>query len=129
MTIRISSPAEALAAVASVVIAADSVGSLAERNAVVERLRKSRGLSGQDAAAVTALLGRMTKDLCEGLPMTESGAFTPAAVATVIAAVKPVLNAEQRGEALALVEATMNADGASATERALIDQLRAGLTG
>jgi hypothetical protein len=61
--------------------------------------------------------------------VTESGAFTAEAVATVIATVKPLLNAEQCGEAMRLVEATVTADGASDTERALIDQLRAGLTG
>jgi hypothetical protein len=129
MTIRISSPSEAFAAIASVVIAADSVGSLTERDMVIDRLRATRALADQDGAALKDLLGRMTQNLCESLPVTESGAFTAEAVATVIATVKPLLNAEQRSEALRLVEATVTADGASDTERALIDQLRAGLTG
>jgi tellurite resistance protein len=128
MTIRISGPAEALAAIASVVIAADSVGSLAERDAVIQRLKSTPAMAGQDGAAVKALLGRMTEHLCENLPVSESGAFTPAAVATLIAAVKPVLNGDQRGEALRLAEAIVVADSASDAERALVDQLRAGLT-
>jgi hypothetical protein len=129
MTIRISSPSEAFAAIASLVIAADSVGSLTERDTVIDRLRATRALAGQDGAALKDLLGRMTQKLCESLPVSESGAFTAEAVATVIAAVKPLLNAEQCGEAMLLVEATVTADGASDPERALIDQLRAGLTG
>jgi hypothetical protein len=128
MTIQISSPAEAFAAIASVVIACDSVGSLAERDVVLDRMKANRALAGKDGAALKALLGQMTQQLCDALPVSESGAFTPAAVATVIAAVKPVLDAEQRGEALRLVEATVSADGASEAERALLNQLRAGLS-
>jgi tellurite resistance protein len=128
MTIKISSPAEAFAAVASVVIAADSVGSLAERNTVIERLKTTGALAAQDTAALSALLGRVTQHLCESLKVTESGAFTSEAVATVLTAVKSALNADQRGEALRLAEATVSADGASDGERALLDQLRAGLT-
>ena len=128
MTIKISSPAEAFAAIASVVIAADSMGSLAERNTVIERLKTTGVLAGQDTAALSALLGRMTQHLCESLPVTESGAFTAESVATVVAAVKSTLNADQRGEALRLAEATVSADGADDSERALLDQLRAGLT-
>ena len=55
MSIRIESPAEALAAIASVVIACDSMGTLAERNAVLQRLKELPALSGQDNAALTAL--------------------------------------------------------------------------
>jgi len=129
MTIKVSSPSEAFAAIATVVIAADSVGSLAERDMVIHRLKAIPGLADQDLAGLTALLGRVTEHLCESLPVTESGAFTPAAVASVIAAVKPVLSAEQCGDAMRLAERTVTADGASDTERALLDQLRAGLTG
>jgi tellurite resistance protein len=127
MAIRIESPAEAFAAVASVVIAADSMGSMDERNAVLQRLKEAPALKGQDTAALTALLAKVTGHLCDGLPTTETGAFTPAAVDQVIAAVKGVLGAEQRAQALKLAEATMDSDGANDSEKALLAQLRAGL--
>jgi hypothetical protein len=129
MMISISSPGEAFAAIASIVIAADSMGSLAERDVVLDRLKATQALAGQDSTALKALLGRMTAYLCENLPASEAGAFTPEAVANVVAAVKSVLNAEQRGEALRLAQTTVSADGASDAERALLEQLRAGLTG
>jgi len=50
-------------------------------------------------------------------------------VTTLLTAVKPVLNAAQRGEALRLAETTAGADGGSDAERASLAQLRAGLTG
>jgi len=127
MSIRIESPAEALAAIASVVIAADSMGTLAERNAVLQRLKELPALAGQDNAALTALLTKLTGHLCESLPVTESGSFTAAAVDQVVTAVKGVLNPAQRAQALKLAEATIDSDGASDSERALLTQLRAGL--
>ncbi len=128
MSIRIESPAEAFAAIASVVIAADSMGTMAERNAVLGRLKETPVLSGQDNAALTALLTKVTGHLCDKLPVTETGSFTSVAVGEVIAAVKGVLTPEQRALALKLAEATMNSDGASDSERALLTQLRAGLS-
>ena len=127
MSIRIESPADAFAAIASVVIAADSMGTLAERNAVLQRLKETPALAGQDNAALTALLTKVTGQLCENLPVTESGCFTSDAVGQVIAAVKGVLNPQQRAQALQLAEATIDADGASEPELALLTQLRAGL--
>jgi len=127
MAIRIESPAEAFAAVASVVIAADSMGSMAERNAVLQRLKETPALEGQDTAALTALLNTVTGHLCDGLPVSETGAFTAAAVDQVITAVRGVLGAEQRAQALKLAEATMDSDGASDGEQALLAQLRVGL--
>ena len=131
MSIRIESPAEAFAAIASVVIAADSMGTMAERNAVLQRLEETLeetpALSGQDNATLTALLTKVTGQLCDSLPVTESGSFTADAVGQVIAAVKGVLNPAQRVQALKLAEATIDADGASDSERALLTQLRAGL--
>jgi tellurite resistance protein len=127
MAIRIESPAEAFAAIASVVIAADSMGSMDERNAVLQRLKEAPALKGQDTAALTVILTKVTGHLCDGLPITETGAFTPAAVDQVITAVRGVLGAEQLAQAVKLAEATMDSDGASETEKALLVQLRAGL--
>jgi len=127
MAIRIESSAEAFAAVASVVIAADSMGSMDERDAVLQRLKQAPALKGQDTAALTAILTKVTSHLCDGLPTTETGAFTPAAVDQVITAVRGVLGAEQLAQALKLAEATMDSDGASESEKALLVQLRAGL--
>jgi tellurite resistance protein len=127
MGIRIESPAEGFAAVASVVISADSMGSMDERNAVLQQLKETPALKGQDTAALAALLAKVTGHLCEGLPTTETGAFTPAAVDQVITAVKGVLGADQRAQALKLAEATIDSDGANESEKALLAQLRAGL--
>ena len=129
MAIKIENPAEAFAAIASVVIAADSEGSLAERDAVLQRLKATGALANNDGPSLSSLLARVTKHLCDGLPVSETGSFTPAAVAQVIAAVKPVLDVKQRGEALRLAEVTMTADDATDSEQELIAQLRAGLTG
>jgi len=127
MGITIDNPADAFAAIASVVIAADSTGSFAERDAVLQRLKDTPALAGQDTAALKALLAKVTGHLSEGLPVTESGSFTSAAVGQVITAVKGVLSAEQRAQALKLAEATIDADGANESEKTLLAQLRAGL--
>ncbi|SRR6266851_6943662 len=129
MTIKISNPAEAFAAIASVMIAADGLGSMEERRSVLEKLSASPSLAGQDGAALGALLGRVTDHLVETLPVSESGAFTPAAVTTLLTVVKPVLNAAQRAECIRLAETTAGADGASDAENAILAQLRAGLAG
>ena len=77
MTIKISSPAEAFAAIASVMIAADGLGSMEERSSVLEKLSASPSLAGQDGAALGALLGRVTDHLVETLPVSESGPSRP----------------------------------------------------
>ena len=77
MAIRIESPAEAFAAVASVAIAADSMGSMDERNAVLQRLKEAPTLKGQDTTALTALLTKVTGHLCAVLPTTETGHSPP----------------------------------------------------
>jgi len=122
--IEIKDSAEALAAIASILIAADSVGRVEERNAVIERLKTTGALAGQENAHIAALLGRVTGQLCERLPTTESGAFTPAAVGAVIEAVKPLLDRSARAEALDLAEATAHADSASPEEQAIVDRFR-----
>jgi tellurite resistance protein len=104
------------------------MGTITERNAVLGRLKETPALSGQDNAALTALLAKVTGHLCDKLPVSESGSFTSVAVDQVIAAVKSVLGPEQRALALKLAEATMNSDGASDSERALLTQLRTGLS-
>ena len=96
---------------------------------LIDRLKATQALAREDGSALKALLGRMTKRLCDSLPASETGAFTPEAVASVVAAVRSVLDPEQRGEALRLAQATVSADGASESERALLEQLRAGLSG
>jgi len=103
------------------------MGSMDERDAVLQRLKQAPALKGQDTAALTAILTKVTGHLCDGLPTTETGAFTSAAVDQVITAVRGVLGAEQLAQAVKLAEATMDSDGASESEKALLVQLRAGL--
>ena len=54
------------------------------------------------------------------------GAFTSAAVDQVITAVRGVLGADELVQALKLAEATMDSDGASQSEKALLAQATRG---
>ena len=123
MSIQITNPAEGFAAIAAVVIAADSVGSMEERDAVFARAQQLEAFKGLDKAGFGKLLGAVTGQLCEHLPLTDTGSFTPGAITSVTAAVRAVLSAAQRAEALKFAEALCKADSTSATEAPVLAQL------
>lgn len=129
MPIEIESPAEAIAAIISVAIAADTLGSMSERSAAFALVKDLPAFSGYDATSFTKFLGAVTGKIFESLPLTEAGAVTTDGVAKLLVAVRPVLDADHRAVALRIAEGICRSDGANATEGALLAQLRAGLRG
>ena len=127
MTVRITSPAEAFAAITAVTIAADGVGSVEERNTVLARAKTLDVFKAYDQAAFAKLLATVTNHLCEVLPQAENGAFTRAGVDSLLVVVAQHLDAAQRAAAIELAIEISRSDDEVASEVALVSQLRKGL--
>ena len=126
MSIKFEQPVQAIVAVAAVVIGADGVGSLEERNALFGKVKNLDALKGVSEGDFRKLLNDMTDRLFSELP-TKDGALEPLAIDQLASAAKAVLTPEQRAAAYQMAVQLAAADGQGQKEKALLDQLRNGL--
>jgi hypothetical protein len=128
MGIQFANAAEALAGIASVMVAADNQGSLKERQFLFEQMAKLEPFAGYTPAAFNALLGTVVTRLCDTLPTDpETMQLTPAAIGDVCAAAKQQLSLEQCAAAVRMAAQLAGSDQTTAGENALLSQLKQGL--
>jgi hypothetical protein len=123
MTLNLENSREAFLAVLTVVVAADGVGSLEERNYLFEKVKGLKAFEGCTQSEFNKLLGSVTSRVFEALP-SEDGAITAAGVDQLVAAVKPLLGPDLANAVLDAVAGLSDADSATSSETALLQTLR-----
>jgi tellurite resistance protein len=126
MSIKFEQPVQAVVAVAAVVIGADGVGSLEERNALFGKVKNLDVFKGVSEGDFRKLLNDTT-DRLYGALQTEDGVLTGQAVDEIAAAAKAVLTPQQCTVCHQMALMLAAADGQEQTEQSLLDQLRRGL--
>lgn len=128
MGIQFANAAEALAGIASVVVAADNQGSLKERQFLFNQLAKLDPFVGYTSVTFNELLSAITTRLFDALPTDpETMQLTPAAVDEVYGAAKQQLSPDQCAAAVRMATVLAGIDEAAASENALLAQLKQGL--
>lgn len=128
MNTLIDTPAEAFLAVAAITIAADRVGSLAERDVLFERYRTLDAFQTTGPTEFAQRLNDVTERVYDALPV-ENQAVTPDGIDTLIGEAKAVLSPAQRRAAIRLATELCQAAGICDEERALLERLERGFAG
>jgi len=123
MSIKFENSNEAFLSVLSVVVGADSVGSIAERDYLFQTVKGLPGNSNLSNPEINELLGRVTDKLYSALPQTD-GAITSAGIEELFAAAKSQLTPEQRQAVLKSAARLSETDETGAAEASLLSQLR-----
>ena len=123
MSIKFENSNEAFLSVLSVVVGADSVGSIAERDYLFQTVKGLPGNSNLSNPEINELLGRVTDKLYSALPQTD-GAITSAGIEELFAAAKSQLTPEQRQAVLKSAARLSETDETGAAEASPLSQLR-----
>jgi hypothetical protein len=123
MTINFDSDREAFLAALSVVIGADSVGSLQERDFLFQRVKALPLFSAVAPGEFNKLLGSVTGKVYEGLPRRD-GMLTAAAVEELLGAVVQSLNPALRKQLVEIASELSASDGESDAESTLLSQIK-----
>lgn len=126
MTIAFENPAEVFAAIASVVIAADKVCTMEERDFLVEHMAKLEVFQGCDQAQLIRLQADAVERVYGALPI-DGSSITGQGVDSLVDAAEEVLSREQRADALRMALSLARSDKLCEEERSLLDQVRRGL--
>jgi hypothetical protein len=122
MSIKFEKNTDAFLAVLTLVIGADNVGSLEERDLLFNKIKAISMFGNPSSADFGKQLGRVTDLVYAQLPLAE-GAITDAGVDSLLAAAKSALAPEERKSLVATATELMDADGADAKEKALMDKI------
>ncbi len=126
MPLKFEKNTEAFLAVLTVVIGADNVGSLEERDFLFSKV-KGIGIFGNPSPQdFNKLLGKVTDIVYTQLPQ-QDGALAPAGVDMLLAEAKNALSPELRKALVSTAAELIDADGAEAGEKALLDKIRRAL--
>ena len=126
MSIKFEQPIQAVVAVAAVVIGADGVGSLEERNALFCKVKDLDVFKGVSEGDFRKLLNDMTDRLFGALP-AEDGVFTGQAIDQLASAAKAVLTPQQCTATHQMAQMLAATDGQKQAEQSLLAQLQRGL--
>lgn len=122
MPLKFEKNTEAFLAVLTVVIGADNVGSLEERDFLFNKV-KGIGIFGNPSPQeFNKLLGKVT-DIVYALPQ-QDGALASASIDTLLAEAKNALSADLRKALVSTAAELIDSDGAEAAEKALLDKIR-----
>lgn len=128
MSMDFESAAEAFAAIAGLVIGADAVGSLRERDYLFGDVRSLGVFAGLDDAQYAALVADVVGRLVDEFG-TEEGVLAPAAADEVAAGARAVLDDDRRFQALGMARSLAGVDAGDAFEDDVLERLRVGLEG
>jgi hypothetical protein len=123
MALNFENDREAFLGVLSLVVAADQVGSLAERDFLFDRLIKVDLFQGMTKQEVGKLLGRVTENVYDSLS-NDGASITPAGIEQLLEAAKSKLGTSQGATLVQVATELSKADDGSAEELALIDQIK-----
>ena len=126
MPLKFEKNTEAFLAVLTVVIGADNAGSLEERDFLFSKVKAIPIFGNPGQQDFSRLLGKVTDAVYAQLPQTD-GAISPAGIDQLLAAAKDALSPELRKTLIATAGELMDADGADAAEKALLEKIRRAL--
>jgi hypothetical protein len=126
MALKFDQDSEAFLAVLTIVIGADDVGSLEERDFLFSKVKDIPIFGNPNPKDFLKLLGQVTDTVYANVPQAD-GAFTPAGIDALLAAAKAKLNPELRKTLVSTANEIGAADGAEAKEDALLEKVRGAL--
>jgi hypothetical protein len=126
MSLKFEKNTEAFLAVLTVVIGADNAGSLEERDFLFKKVKGLSIFGNPSAQDFSKLLGKVTDVVYTQLPQAD-GAITAAGIDSLLSAAKDALTPDLRKTLVAIAAELVDADGAEASEKALLDKIRRAL--
>jgi hypothetical protein len=123
MSLKFEKNTEAFLGVLSVVLGADQMGSLEERDFLFNKVKGISIFGNPSSADFSKLLGKVTDAIVAELPQ-EDGVLTAGGIDTLLAEARRLLSADLRKTLVETAVALSDADGADASETALIDKIR-----
>jgi len=123
MPIKFENSSEAFLSVLTVVVGADNVGSIAERDFLFEKVKSLPSFGTLSLPDFSKLLGQVTDKVYSTLPQVD-GALTSAGIDELLAAAKSVLSPELQQAALKAAAQLSESDETDAAEAALLSQIR-----
>jgi hypothetical protein len=126
MTIEFEDPTEAFAAVATVVIATDELGTMNERDFLFEQVKNLDMFNSYDQAEFTKLLGDAIEKVYETLPL-DGLSITEQGIESLVQAIREVLRPELRVQAFKMAFGLARADKLCDEEKTMLEQLQRGL--
>ena len=123
MALKLEKSTEAFLAVLTVVIGADQLGSLAERDFLLDRLKGVELFAGMPRAELVKLLGQVTETVYDTLPKDDVG-LSAAGVSELLAAARAALSPALQKSLVEVATALSASDQTSAEETALLAQIR-----
>jgi len=126
MAFKVESPAEAYAAVSLLVVGADGVGTLEERQSLFEQLGKAAVFSDYDSERLGALLGTLTARMYDDLP-NDGISLTGDAIDILCTGCRAQLDLGQCGDLFALAADIACSDEIEERERVMLTRIAAAL--
>lgn len=123
MSLKFEKNTEAFLAVLTVVLGADNAGSLEERDFLFKTVKGIPMFGNPSTQDFSKLLGKVTDLVYTQLPQAD-GAITPAGIDSLLSAAKDALTPDLRKTLVATAAELGDADGADASEKALLDKIR-----
>ena len=126
MPLKFEKDTEAFLAVLTLVIGADNVGSLEERDFLFKKVKGISIFGNPSPQDFSKLLGKVTDAVYTQLPQVD-GVISAVGIDMLLAEAKTSLSPELRKTLVATAGELMDADGADAGEKVLIDKIRRAL--
>jgi len=126
MSLKFEKNTEAFLAVLTLVIGADDAGSLEERDFLFKKVKGISIFGNPSPQDFSKLLGRVTDMVYTQLPQVD-GSISAAGIDQLLAEARGALTPDLRKTLVATAGELMDADGAEASEKALIDRIRRAL--
>jgi hypothetical protein len=123
MALKFEKNTEAFLSVLTLVVGADQVGSLAERDFLFQKVKGISIFGNPSPADFSKLLGQVTDTVYAKLPQKD-GVITDAGVDALLADVKSALGPELCKTLVQTATELAGTDGDDAKETALIDKIR-----
>ena len=123
---KFANDSEAFLSVLTLVAGADQSGSLEERDFLFNKVKGLAIFGNPSTADFSKLLGKVTDDVYSGVPQ-QDGEFTAAGIDSLLAEVKKTLSPDLRKSLVKIAGELGGADGADASEAALLDKIRRAL--
>jgi hypothetical protein len=126
MSLKFEKNSEAFLSVLTLVVGADQVGSLSERDFLFQKVKGISIFGNPSSADFSKLLGQVTDAVYSKLPQ-QDGVITAAGVDALLAEVKGALSPELRKTLVQTASELGGLDGADARETELIEKIRRAL--
>lgn len=127
-SLKFENDAEAVACVATLMVAADGVGTDAEVHFLFDRVSTIPVFADYDAAGFRRLVGHVSELMQGVIEQNEDGSITDAGIDTVGAAVAAAVDEADWPMVLKVAEAVARSDGMEAAETRVLEHLAGILT-